>query len=216
MRARSVLCLIGSGSLLLGLAASPASAAPSGKAGCISELAQAGLIGPEVNPGRANIVAGTEGDDVFDSMLTEGVDVICGFEGNDSIFILDAGDVFLGGDGHDVVSNNHGTFIGGEGNDQTGGNFGIFDGGPGDDMVNNNYLGGVFHGSDGNDGVTFIRGGTFNGDAGDDSAFIIERRGVFNGGEGNDTVTVLRSGGTFNGGPGDDTVVNNLGGTFNQ
>lgn len=59
-------------------------------------LSKAGLIGPEVNRGRANIIAGTEGDDVFDSMLTDGVDVICGFRGDDRIFILDAGDVFLG------------------------------------------------------------------------------------------------------------------------
>ncbi|HEX2275082.1 MAG TPA: hypothetical protein VHG90_14530 [Acidimicrobiales bacterium] len=198
MRARSVLCLVGGGSLLLGLLASPALAEPAPNQGrCVSELARAGLIGRDLNPGKANFVVGTEGDDVFDAMVTDDVDVICGFGGNDRIETLDAGDVFLGGEGDDLVPFNRGTFIGGEGNDFVAFNFGTFNGGPGDDVVAFNESGAVFNGGPGNDQVDF-NFGTFNGDAGDDSVIFNESGGVFNGGPGNDTVAIAFPGSTFN------------------
>lgn len=199
MRARSVLCLIGGGSLLLGILASPASADESNQGRCVSELARAGLIGRDFNPGKANFIVGTEGDDVFDSMVTDDVDVICGFGGNDRILILDAGDVFLGGDGDDIADNVSpgATFFGGEGNDLVASNFGVVNGGPGNDRVSTNQRSGVFNGGDGNDTVTFNLG-KFNGDAGDDHVRFNRPTGVFNGGPGNDTVLIAQPGSTFN------------------
>ena len=194
---RSFCCVTAASALVVGLTATAASAAPeSGRGRCISELARAGLIGRDVDPRRANFVVGTEGDDVFDSMVTDGVDIICGFGGNDFIEILDAGDVFLGGDGNDHVVSNRGTFIGGEGNDEV--NFieasGVFNGGAGDDAVSFTDPGTVFNGGDGNDRVA-INDGTFNGGPGDDSVDVNE--GTFNGGEGNDSVRFF-NGGEFN------------------
>lgn len=49
---------------------------------------------------------------------TAGSDVFCGFGDRDSVLTLDAGDIFLGGDGADAVGANNGTFYGGEGNDR--------------------------------------------------------------------------------------------------
>ena len=70
--------------------ASPAAAAQD-QGRCVREAARAGLLGPKTNPGTANYMVGTEGDDQF--TLTEGVDVVCGFGGDD-----DAGFDFEGDD----------------------------------------------------------------------------------------------------------------------
>ena len=194
--------------MVVGVTASPAAAAPSDRARCIQEVAQARLMGPGTNPGRANYVVGTEGDDTF--TLTEGVDVVCGFGGNDLIQAsevdgvvvnaLEAGDVFLGGAGDDTVFVVRG---------------GVFNGGPGDDAV---YVvpGGVFNGGPGDDVVVLLDAGTFNGGPGSDYVSHMSG-GVFNGGEGPDVVDDLH-GGTFNGGPGEDIVIRrpSFGGTFNQ
>jgi hypothetical protein len=55
--------------------------------------------------------------------------VFCGFGGDDGMLtglvLLDAGDIFLGGDGNDEVGFNFGTFNGGEGNDTVVTNNGI-------------------------------------------------------------------------------------------
>ena len=61
---------------------------------------------------------GTEGFDSFYFPATAGPDVFCGFGGDDEAAVLEAGDIFLGGEGNDVViSNFGGTFYGGAGND---------------------------------------------------------------------------------------------------
>jgi hypothetical protein len=52
--------------------------------------------------------------------------VFCGFGSNDQIGTLNEGDIFLGGAGNDVVSDNLGTFYGQEGNDQVFVNSGTF------------------------------------------------------------------------------------------
>src|SRR5215213_1172119 len=69
--------------------------------------------------------------------------VFCGFGGDDSItsFTLDTRDIFLGGEGDDVVDDNRGTFYGGEGNDVVHSNFGTFYGGPGNDVVEGSNFG---------------------------------------------------------------------------
>jgi hypothetical protein len=55
--------------------------------------------------------------------------VFCGFGGDDGMLtglvLLDAGDIFLGGEGNDDVGFNFGTFNGGEGNDTVVTNNGI-------------------------------------------------------------------------------------------
>jgi hypothetical protein len=61
--------------------------------------------------------------------------VICGFGGNDAIFTVDAGDIFLGGEGNEFIDTNSGTVYGGEGNDFVRTNKGTFDGGAGTDQV---------------------------------------------------------------------------------
>ena len=160
--------------------ATPASAAPDANARCISAAAQAGLLGPDRNPGNTNFVSGTDGDESFEDRSTAGQDVFCGFGGNDSVYILDTGDVFLGGEGNDSVSLVRGsTFLGGEGNDSV-----------------YQMVGGTFNGGAGDDDLVFLFDGTFDGGEGDDSAFIL-RGGTFNGEEGSDSVT-FPQGGTFN------------------
>ncbi len=200
---RRCMLMAGAGMLVLGATATPTLAAPQPNRGqCNSELARAGLIGRDTNPGHANVIVGTEGDDTFtEAQLTEGVDLICGFGGADRVeATLGSGDVFLGGEGNDSVNTmDGGTFEGGEGIDSV-------------DFMN----GGTFNGGAGNDAVAFLRGGTFNGGEGDDEVIFLENEGTtFNGGPGNDSV-FLQFAGTFNGGPGNDTVFVPIGGTFNQ
>lgn len=227
---RRYIAMAGAGMLVLGATATPALAnSQPNKGQCIAELARAGLIGPGSNPGHANIIVGTDGDDTFDpALFTDGPDLVCGFGGNDTLTSLGLGDVFLGGQGDERVDSlDGGTFYGGDGNDSL------------------NFLNdGTFFGGDGQDSIGFLRMGTFNGDAGNDSVgFLQPTAGVgpaiFNGGDGNDTVSTmgrrrstdvgptfdggagddlvifLRSG-VFNGGPGTDSVAVNQGGTFNQ
>src|SRR5918994_2464853 len=96
-------------------------------------------LGPSFNPSDYTFIGGTEGNDIFTGQATAGADVFCGFGGNDQIDTLDAGDIFLGGEGHDGVLLN----------------FGTFNGGAGDDRVFNNETTGTFNGGDGNDDVAF-------------------------------------------------------------
>lgn len=204
--------------------ATAASADGKAKGRCISELARAKLISGEVNPGKANFIVGTQEDDTFSpEQFTPGVDVVCGFDGNDRVEGLSEGDLFLGGAGDDHMTGDDrrtllkdATFVGGAGNDFVMFMRGeTFDGGAGNDTVGFLY-GGTFNGDAGDDHVSFLRGGTFNGDAGNDSVFRLGT-GTFNGGAGNDIVGRLEGVGlaTFNGGAGDDHVGSLEGGTFN-
>lgn len=181
---------------------------------CISELAEAGVIGRGSNPGQANIVVGTEGDDDFGTsatdpgQLTDGVDLVCGFGGDDTIECCDQGladsfsdgDVFLGGAGNDAVVflRQGSTFFGGAGDDRA-------------DWI---FEDSTFHGGDGADFSAFLEGGTFNGGDGPDELVFLNE-GTFNGDAGEDVVTFLL-GGTFNGGEGVDSVAFQTDGTFNQ
>jgi hypothetical protein len=142
-------------------------------------------LGPSYNPSNYTFVGGTEGDD-FSLEATDGPDVFCGFGGADGIFLLDTGDVFLGGTGNDNVYINYGTFYGGAGDDYVSENSGTFYGGAGDDSVSQNS--GTFRGGTGNDAVTFINYGTFYGGAGDDNVY--RNFGTFYGGPGYDTVAI--------------------------
>ena len=95
-------------------------------------------LGPSFNPSTYTFHGGTEGDDPTTTFTaTEGNDVFCGFGGNDVIRTLDAGDIFLGGEGTDRVEDNSGTFYGGEGDDNILVNPGTFVGGEGNDTVAN-------------------------------------------------------------------------------
>jgi VCBS repeat-containing protein len=142
-------------------------------------------LGSSFNPDNYTFHGGTAADDTFTG--TDGQsEVFCGFGGNDSIGTLQAGDIFLGGDGNDTVTTNNGTFYGDAGNDYVHYNRRTFNGGAGDDSVYENYW--EVNGGDGNDSVTDTNYGTFNGGAGDDYVNWNEG-GTFNGGDGNDSVT---------------------------
>ena len=158
--------------LVLGLAlalgaAGPTLAQADARARCIQEAARAGLLGADLNPGNANFVGGTDDNDhaaFWSARATTGRDVFCGFDGEDQIGSLGAGDVFLGGDGIDsVVSLVGGTFNGGDGNDH------VF-----------NLHGGTFNGGDGDDQVIDMLGGTFNGGPGTDDCRSVQLPGICN------------------------------------
>jgi VCBS repeat-containing protein len=166
-------------------------------------------LGPSFNPSNYTFHAGTAGNGSFDGKATAGNDVFCGFGGDDFIDTLGEGDIFLGGDGNDVVNNNYGTFNGEAGNDRVTTNVGTFNGGDGLDTVTTNISGGTFNGGDGNDSVD-RNYWTFNGGAGDD--FVTLNYWAFNGGDGNDVVN--NNYGTFNGDGGDDRVTFNYGDFF--
>ena len=152
--------------LLLALTfATPATAAPEPNARCISAAAQAGLLGPDRNPGNTNFVSGTDDNESFEDRSTAGQDVFCGFGGMDFVHILDTGDVFLGGEGNDGVNVVDGsTFNGGAGHDHA---YildnGTFNGGEGNDSVNV-LEDGTFNGEADSDVVLYLLGGTFNQD----------------------------------------------------
>ena len=196
-----------------------AQAAPvDGKADAKCEKLAIKTLGPDFNPANYTFNGGTEGNDPATTFTpTQGQpDVICGFGGDDSIFTLEAGDIFLGGEGNDsVYYGNRGTVNGGDGDDYVGTNDGTVNGGDGDDVVPTNGLLGTFNGGEGNDSVYYnSTGGTVNGGEGDDSVYL--NYGTFNGGEGDDVVNSNYEGATFNGGEGSDSVTNDRGGTFVQ
>jgi hypothetical protein len=138
---------------------------------CLVEAVR--TLQPGFKPSDYAFHGGTEGDDIS-LQATDGADVFCGFGGNDRTGTLAAGDIFIGGEGDDLVFINEGTFYGQEGIDIVSANYGTYYGGPGNDFATVNY-------------------GTFNGGEGDD--FVNRNVGTFNGGEGNDTVS--RNEGTF-------------------
>ena len=117
-------------------------------------------LGKDIKSANYTFIGGTEGNDNFDGKATAGSDVFCGFGGNDSIGTLQAGDIFLGGDGLDTVTTNSGTFYGGADNDTVTINVGNFNGDAGDDSVGTNYDRAIFNGGDGNDSVGTNDGGT--------------------------------------------------------
>jgi hypothetical protein len=161
---------------------------------CLAEAAK--TLGKGFKPANYTFHGGTdEVADDFSAANTTVADVFCGFGGDDRIERLEAGDIFLGGEGADVIPNNNsGTFNGGEGNDSVNLNVGTFNGGAGTDFVTHNHAAGTFNGEAGNDSVLSINEGTFNGGEGNDSVNF--NHGTFNGGAGTDSVTV--NFGTFN------------------
>jgi hypothetical protein len=104
---------------------------------CLAEASK--TLQPGFNHADYNIVGGTEGSDddvVFSDQATAGPDVFCGFGGDDRIFELGAGDIFLGGPGDDFAGAiRGGIFYGGPGNDTVSSNTGTFFGGEGFDAV---------------------------------------------------------------------------------
>jgi Ca2+-binding RTX toxin-like protein len=171
-------------------------------------------LGPGFNPADYTFVGGTEGTDNFteDNASSE---VFCGFGGDDSVYGLSAGDIFLGGDGNDSITNiNYGTFYGGAGDDSIARvNYGTFYGGAGNDIVGDTNEG-TFYGGAGNDQVLGPNYRTFYGGPGDD--FVSFNDGTFYGGAGNDRVDVNGRVGTFYGEAGNDQVVGRNEGTFVQ
>ena len=157
----------------------------SADAKCLAEAAKT-VEQPGFNPADYAFHGGTELDNNFDGRATAGPDVFCGFGGFDVISNLNAGDIFLGGEGDDGVSTNNGIFFGGEGGDSVDTNSltGTFNGGAGSDFVDDNI--GAFNGEVGDDTVQ-TNNGTFNGGAGDD--FVGNNIGTFDGGAGSDFVS---------------------------
>ena len=103
---------------------------------------------PGFNPSDYNFVGGTEGTDgaLFSDRAIAGPDVFCGFGGGDIIPVLEAGDIFLGGESRDSVGNNEGTFYGGAGDDDvSSNNEGTFDGGDGTDFLGINRGGTIIN-----------------------------------------------------------------------
>jgi hypothetical protein len=119
-------------------------------------------LGPSFNPSNYTFFGGTEGSNDFSGVKTAGPDVFCGFGDRDFIFSdpsfsgLDAGDIFLGGAGDDLVEINRGTFYGEAGEDHVSINFGTFYGGEGNDSITSNDDSngdGTFYGEEGNDSI---------------------------------------------------------------
>jgi hypothetical protein len=84
-------------------------------------------LGSSFNPANYTFHGGTAVGDTFTGTAGQS-EVFCGFGGNDSIGRIQAGDIFLGGDGNDSVTDT---------------NWGTFNGGPGDDSVT--YNNGTFN-----------------------------------------------------------------------
>jgi hypothetical protein len=91
-------------------------------------------LGKGFDPSGYTFVVGTADSDSFSSDNGQ-PEVFCGYGGNDLIRVLEAGDIFLGADGIDIVTTNYGTVYGGAGND----------------AVNVNEVGGTFYGEAGYD-----------------------------------------------------------------
>ncbi len=151
-------------------------------------------------PSGANIITGTEADDVI--VGTEGVDCIFGLGGDDQIDGLGGDDVVVAGDGNDVVD-------GGDGNDE------IF-GGPGDDTLrgglgDDQLLGqGGADSIDGGDGADLLEGGggddALSGGDGNDQVIGGDGTDVADGGNDDDHITGDEGDDTLRGGNGDDTI----------
>lgn len=187
-----------------------------------------------IDPDAADIVAGTDDPDVFDLPAEDATRILCGFGGDDRARVGET-DIFLGGDGDDVVNDVHGAFHGGPGNDMVpGAVYGTFAGGPGEDDVFR-LDGGRVIGGDNNDHVAEITRGTFDGGAGDDSVGVLVNGSVsggdgddridtmnggrVHGGTGNDSIRLLEDasgGAVFRGGPGEDWIDVHVDGQFNQ
>lgn len=92
-------------------------------------------IGSSFDPSGYTFVVGTSGDDTFTDTAGKR-EVFCGFGGNDSMDTIEAGDIFLGGDGNDYAYGNFdGTVYGGAGDDYVYYNQGTFYGEEGNDYV---------------------------------------------------------------------------------
>ena len=109
---------------------------------------------PNFKPAHYTFHGGTDDSqlsDEFDSQVTLGNDVFCGFRGPNSIDTLDECDIFIGGADLEIVRINNGTFYSQGGGDNVGTNSGTFYAGAGDDFVGNND--GTFIGGPGIDTV---------------------------------------------------------------
>jgi len=158
----------------------------------------------EQNP-PANIIVGTEGDDVL--FGTPGNDLILGNGGDDTITGNDGTDTLNGGDGNDTI-------LGGAGQD-------FVDSGPGDDRINSRFGHDSIFGNDGADylegrsGRDSISGGrapdTILGGNGIDSLFGGKGADQIDGGRGNDTIIGGAGPDTLIGGEHDDLIQANDG-----
>jgi hypothetical protein len=150
--------------LAAAMALSGVAQAASPSARCQAEAESLGISG------SYKFIGGNKSANDFTRKATEGADVFCGFGGNDSIFRLEEGDIFLAGDGLDQVEEaNLGTYYGGAGDDFVYSNVGTFYGGADNDEVVFNNATGTFYGEAGNDEVTNINFGTFYGGDGIDT-----------------------------------------------
>jgi Ca2+-binding RTX toxin-like protein len=124
----------------------------------------------------------------------DGIDIVDGGAGNDTLNGLGGNDQLAGGDGDDIIN-------AGEGNDRVAGGAGndVIDGGAGADLID---------GGEGNDRITDYGGANIlRGGAGSD---IISGNGTFEGGSGDDALSAADYGTAdtyvFNLGDGNDTV----------
>lgn len=194
--ARAALALLASLTVAMGTA--PVSAAP----GCTYKMS--GQVDYDASGATVNHYAAT-------SVLAG--EVVCGGPGHDTVFGVDAGGIFLGRGGDDVVQFNSGAFFGG----------------PGHDRVDYQLSSGArFRGGAGRDHIDQMNAGTFSGQRGNDS--VTTSFGTVRGGRGADTVNSLQDGrfiggawtdrvryligGTFRAGNGRDTVENQFGGRY--
>jgi hypothetical protein len=128
------MALVFAAALALSGAAQAKPVADSADAQCLKLAIR--TLGTGFKPSGYTFVGGTEGNDDFTpEEATGGPDVFCGFGDDDSVLTLDAGDIFLGGEGDDAVGANNGTYYGGAGDDIVYTNEGTFYGGAGNDRM---------------------------------------------------------------------------------
>ncbi len=145
----------------------------------------------EVPTSEADVILGTDGDDVINGL--GGADVICGEGGDDIINAGTGADIVFAGDGNDVINAGQGrdTVYGQGGDDFVSGGRGkdTIEGGGGNDDLRGNNGTDTINGGDGNDA---INGGqkadTLNGDDGDDTIVGGTRPDIIDGGEGADSL----------------------------
>ena len=161
-------------------------------------------------PAGANVILGTDGDDVL--VGTPGADCIVGYGGDDTLDGRGGNDALFGGDGDDTLTGGAGDDVlhgedgaddldGGNGNDE-------LHGGPGNDTLGGGNGADVLDGGDGDDTLAGDNGGdTATGGAGNDVLIGGSGADTLSGGDGNDAIVGDSGGDTLDGGEGSDAIV---------
>jgi Ca2+-binding RTX toxin-like protein len=189
MRTRSFIAV--SALLLATLGLSPVRAAAA--ASCLGKPATHVMhAGEGTYHGTASddVVVGTPGADSISLIIVGGIDLVCGFGGNDTIFVFGPGSFVDGGAGNDNVAASDGATA---------------RGGAGDDFVEAIDAGSRAEGGSGHDQVLVIGAATGDGGSGNDAVSGFNAAAL-NGGSGGDAVANESGNPAIDCGSGDDTV----------